>query len=202
MNTSNHFSLGILVLVAMSILGYFTIGESDYSLFGEVQQIVVQFPEADGLREGDSVLVAGVRWGKVTTITYHPEETDLKRRITVLLSLDAPVEIRTGHAIEIRDATLLGGKRLTIDPGSPDGEIIPIETVFLGSLQLNVIEAAGELLTDNSEAFTESLDGIRNLVNGVQEGKGTVGKFFSDEEFAEEIDRAVTGFADTGDNLR
>ncbi len=201
MNTSNHFLLGLLFIVALGILGYFTIAKSDFTLFGEAQQMVVQFPEADGLREGDAVLIAGVRWGKVTSIAYNPEEADMSRRIEVLISLDEPIQIRAGHEILIEDATLLGGKRLTIDPGPADSEVVPIETIFQGSVQLNVIEAAGELITENSEGVTDAIDGIRDLVQGVQAGEGTMGKLFSDDDLAGEVDRAVRSFAETGENL-
>jgi phospholipid/cholesterol/gamma-HCH transport system substrate-binding protein len=202
MNSSNHFVLGLFCIGVMGLLGFFTMGASDFTLFGDVQEIVVQFPEADGLREGDSVLIAGVRWGKVTTITYDPSEADYDRRITIGLSLDEPVEIREGHLFEIRDATLLGGKRLTIDPGPAGGSALDTTTtVFQGSVQLNVVEAAGELITSNSASITEAIDGIRDLVTGVQAGTGTVGKIFVDEEFATEVDRTVSGFADAGENL-
>jgi phospholipid/cholesterol/gamma-HCH transport system substrate-binding protein len=201
MNKPNHFFLGLFCILVLSLLGFFTIGKSDFTLFGEVQELVVQFPEADGLREGDSVLIAGVRWGKVSTITYDPDEADLKRRITVTLTLDEAVEIREGHIIEIRDATLLGGKRLTIDPGPAGATVIATTTIFQGDVQLNVIEAAGELITGNSANITEAIDGIKEVVKGVQEGKGAAGKIFSDEEFSAELERTVEGFAETGDNL-
>jgi len=201
MNSSNHFLLGLLFIVALGILGYFTIAKSDFTLFGEVQQIVVQFPEADGLRDGDAVLVAGVRWGKVTSIRYDPGQADLSRRIEVLISLDEEVEIREGHEILIEDATLLGGKLLSIDPGPAGGAVVPMDTIFQGGVQSNVIEAAGELIAENKEGVTEAIAGIRDLVRGVQAGEGTVGKLFSDDEFAGEVDRAVRGFAETGENL-
>ena len=201
MNTSSHFYLGLLFIVALGILGFFTIAKSDFTLFGDVQQLVVQFPEADGLREGDAVLVAGVRWGKVTAISYDPDQKDLTRRIEVLLSLDEPVQIREGYEFLIEDATLLGGKRLTIDPGPAGGAVVALDTIFAGNVQLTVIEAAGQLITDNSDSVTEAIGGIRDLVKGVQAGEGTVGKLFSDEEFAVEVDRAVKGFADTGESL-
>lgn len=202
MNSSNHFRLGLLVLVALSILGYFTIGKSDFTLFGDVQRLVIQFPNADGLREGDSVQVSGVRWGKVSTITYDPKETDETRRITVTVSLDAPVDLRAGHTIEIQDATLLGGKLVAVDPGPATGEVIPSETVFVGTVQLNVVEAAGEFITKSQDDVTAAIEGVRDLVRGVQEGRGTAGRLFVDEELADEVERAVDGFADTGDNLR
>ncbi len=202
MNSSNHFRLGLLVLFALSILGYFTIGKSDFTLFGDVQRLVIQFPNADGLREGDAIQVSGVRWGKVTTITYDPKETDEARRITVTVSLDEPVDLRAGHTIQIQDATLLGGKLVAINPGPATGEVIPSETVFLGTVQLNVVEAAGEFITKSQDDVTAAIEGIRDLVRGVQDGKGTAGRLFVDDELADELERAVEGFADTGDNLR
>ncbi len=201
MNSKSHFLLGLLCLSALGLLGFFTIAKSDFTLFGDVQQLVVQFPEADGLREGDAVLVAGVRWGKVSSIVYHPEEQDLQRRIEVVISLDEPVELRAGGEFLIEDSTLLGGKHLAIDPGPAGAEVLPPETVFQGQVQMNVIEAAGDLIASNSEGLTETIGGIRDLVQGVQSGQGTVGKLFVDEELAGEVDRAVEGFAETGENL-
>jgi phospholipid/cholesterol/gamma-HCH transport system substrate-binding protein len=201
MNTPSHFLLGLLCLFALGVLGFFTIAKSDFTLFGDVQQLVVRFPQADGLREGDSVLVAGVRWGKVAAIAYHPEEKDLSRRIEVIISLDSPVELRAGHVFMIEDATLLGGKNLTIDPGPADGAVVASSTVFQGGVQLNVIEAAGDLITSNSAALTEAIDGFRDLVKGVQAGEGTVGKLFVDKEFSNDVGRIAKSFAETGENL-
>jgi phospholipid/cholesterol/gamma-HCH transport system substrate-binding protein len=201
MNTSNHFLLGLLFIAALTLLGYFTLFLSDFTLFGEVQQLTVHFPTANGLREGDSVLVAGVRWGKVTTITYDPKTLDPAKRITTLLSLDEPVTLHEGHQIMIEDATLLGGKNLTIDPGAADAPIVPADAVLLGSVQLNVVEAAGELITKNGDAVTETIATLREL-DGVERGRGTVGKLFSDEELADDVERAVKGAADSMDSLR
>lgn len=202
MNTSNHFLLGLLFVGTLSILGYFTLFLSDFTLFGDVQQMTVHFPVANGLREGDSVLVAGVRWGKVTTITYDPETTDPRKRITVLLSLDEAITLHEDREIMIKDATLLGGKNLSIDPGSADAAIVADDAVLFGTVQLNVVEAAGELLTENGDAMTETLATLRNLMKGVSEGHGAVGKIFSDEDFASKIERTVDGAAESADNLR
>lgn len=205
MKTSNHFLLGLLFLVALSILGYFTFFHSDFRFFGllgDAQRLTVHFPQGGGLREGDTALVAGVRWGKVTSITYDPTVTDPRRRITVLISLDEPVILHADHEIVIENATLLGGKNLTIDPGSADEAEIGPDTILYGEVQLNVIEAAGELLANNESALTETISMIQNLMRGIEDGKGAAGRIFSDEEFAGEIERTVKGAADTADNLR
>ncbi len=202
MKTSQHFLLGLLFIVALSVLGYFTFFLSDFTIFGEQQTLTVHFPEAGGLRKGDSVLVAGVRYGKVSDLTYDPKTVELDRRITVVLTMEKEVELRADHQILIEDATLLGGKNLTIDPGSAESPLVAPDAVLLGEVEPNVIRAAGELVTDNADAVTEAISTIRDLVRGVEEGRGTMGKIFSDDAFAAEVDRAVTGAADSAENLK
>ncbi|HIG10718.1 MAG: MlaD family protein [bacterium] len=203
MNTTNHFLLGLLFVGALSILGYFTFFLSDFSFLGNVQQITVHFPEAGGLREGDSVLVAGVRWGKVTTITYDPSAALQNKRITVLLSLDKDaVALHEDHTIRIEDATLLGGKNLSIDPGTASEALVPADQVLFGTLQLNVVEAAGEWIDKNGDALSETVTFVRDLVEGVSEGRGTVGLFLKDEQLADRVESLVYDAADTAANLK
>ena len=205
MKTSNHFLLGLLFIVALAVLGYFTFFLSDFRFFGllgEAQLLTVHFPEGGGLRDGDSALVAGVRWGKITSVTYDPNTTDPRSRVTVLVSLDKPVVLHLDHEIMIENATILGGKNLAIDPGSADADAIGPDVILYGGVQLNVIEAAGELLTKNEDAVTETLATLRDLVRGIEARRGAVGKLFSDEEFADEVERTVKGAADSADNLR
>ncbi len=201
MNTSSHFLLGLLFVGALSVLGYFTLFLSDFTLFGEVHRLTVHFPDANGLREGDSVLVAGVRWGKVATITYDPETTDPKKRITVLLSLDKQVILHVDHEFMIEDATLLGGKNLTIDPGSADAAVVELDAILFGEVQLNVVEAAGKLISNNGEALTETIATLRNMIKDVEEGRGGLGKIVSDQAFADDLSRLIGDAANTATNM-
>ncbi|MCB9915760.1 MAG: MCE family protein [Planctomycetes bacterium] len=202
MNTSHHFLLGLLVVGALTILGYFTLFLSDFTMLGEVQHMTIHFPDANGLREGDSVLVAGVRWGKVSTIAYDPTTDDPARRITVMVTLDEPVVLHQDHSILIADATVLGGKNLTIDPGSVDAPAVSVDTVLFGQVRGNVMQQLEELLAANEQSVTETLGSLHDLVQGVRDGRGTMGRLFTDDELASEMDRAVRGAAEAADNLR
>lgn len=201
MNSSNHFLLGLLVVGALAVLGYFTLFLSDFSLLGEVHHITVHFPKANGLREGDTVLVAGVRWGKVSTITYDAETDELDKRITVLATLDRPVRLYGDHSILIEDATVLGGKYLAIDPGSPSTGPASSDAVLMGKVRGNVMQQVEAFLDRNEENLTETITALRNLMAGVEAGEGAIGLLFSDEAFAAEVDRTVRSAADAAENL-
>ena len=52
--------LGAFFVIVLSLLGVYTLFLTDFSLFKERHTLVVHFPQASGLRQGDSVLVAGI----------------------------------------------------------------------------------------------------------------------------------------------
>jgi len=113
----------------LGVLSYYTLFLTDVPWFKEAHELVVHFDQAGGLRQGDSVLVAGIRQGRVMTLSYDPTAV-LQRRVTVLLYLDQDVALREGFTIEIEDATLLGGKQVAIDPGPPEGREVPGDTTL------------------------------------------------------------------------
>ena len=74
MNPRRHIALGLLFLASLTILSYYTLFKTDFSLFQQRQEIVAYAENARGLRKGAPVLYAGVRWGKV-----EPVAPDLER---------------------------------------------------------------------------------------------------------------------------
>ena len=109
MNSTRHMLLGAFIAFALSVLGYYTLFLNEFDPFGESHEVTIHFPNANGLRAGDSVLVAGVRWGKVKSLEFVPSAI-AERRIKIIAKLEAPLTIREGHTFEIRDATMLGGR--------------------------------------------------------------------------------------------
>ena len=67
MNTKRQFLLGIFFLAALSVLAFYTLFLTDFTLFSQPERETVYFPSAHGLREGDPVLVAGLRVGRVAS---------------------------------------------------------------------------------------------------------------------------------------
>lgn len=200
MSSKRYFLLGLFFLAAFGLLGYFTLFKSDLKLFGSTQELSIYFPRANGLRDGDSVLVAGVRWGRVGEITFDPGASE-DDRIVVRVRLDKPLVLREGYKIQIEEATLLGGRILTLDPGSPRAEPLDESATLRGVLALNPIDTLGEFVRENKDAVADSLQGMRDLVEGLQIGRGTLGRLFVDEAMADDLSRGMRSAANTFESV-
>jgi len=103
MSGNRSVILGLFFLVTLAILGYYTLFLTDFTLFKNRPEMTVHFAETNGLREGDGVLVAGMRWGRIKKLTLDPT-APIEKRVTVLASLDAELPLREGFKIQIKDA--------------------------------------------------------------------------------------------------
>ncbi len=200
MNANRTTILGLFVLATIAVLSYYTLFLTDFALFADRPQLRVRFSETNGLREGDSVLVAGMRWGRVQSLVYDPK-APVEERITVLASLNEPVPLREGFGISIRDATLLGGRNLWIDPGPPDGKPVPEGEVLRGTVSKNPIEALGVLVSDAEAPLRGILENLDATFAEVRQGKGVVGRLMMDERMAEDLSSTVSSAARAMDSL-
>jgi phospholipid/cholesterol/gamma-HCH transport system substrate-binding protein len=191
MNAQRQVLLGAFFLVVLLVLGVYTLFLTDFSLFKERHLIVAHFSEANGLRKGDSVLVAGIRDGRVQMLAYDPA-APVERRITVTLSLDHAVQLREGFDIFISDATVLGGKQVYIDPGPAEGAEVSSAGALPGRVKGGALDGLGRLVDENSAKLSRTLDDLQTIVADAKNGVGTVGRLLRDEEMANELREGVT----------
>lgn len=207
MNAQRQFFLGVFFLVALSILAFYTLFLTDFSsIWGEQIVVTADFPEAHGLREGDPVLVAGKRIGRVRSIDFDPQAPPV-RRIRIVMHLDEQVEILTGYRIAIQESTFLGGRHVDIDPGP--GGAAPL-TLIEGEVLAGVVdenpiaalESIGNLVAENSETVTSVLENVDAILAQVRAGEGVVGRLIYDEEMGQELADSVTDFRASVASLR
>jgi phospholipid/cholesterol/gamma-HCH transport system substrate-binding protein len=191
MNAQRQVLLGAFFLIVLLVLGVYTLFLTDFSLFKERHLIVAHFSEANGLRKGDSVLVAGIRDGRVQMLAYDPA-APVERRITVTLSLDHDVQLREGFDIFISDATVLGGKQVYIDPGPAAGAEVSSAGALPGRVKGGALDGLGRLVDENSAKLSRTLDDLQTIVADAKNGVGTVGRLLRDEEMANELREGVT----------
>ena len=192
--------VGLFFLLALGVLAYYTLFLTDFTLFGKQSELTVRFSETNGLRQGDSVLVAGMRWGKVKSLTYDPSAPN-DRRITVVANLTEDLVLREGFEIRIEDATLLGGKNLSIDPGPAGGEYVPPDTMLFGEVGRNPLASLGDLVAESQRGVTKIIEDLSAITSGIREGKGTVGRLMSDPAMADDLAEALNGAAKSLRNL-
>ncbi|HVS17911.1 MAG TPA: MlaD family protein [Planctomycetota bacterium] len=199
MDQRKQFALGTFFIVVLALLSYATLFLTDFRWFRDSHPMVVHFREANGLRPGDSVLVAGIRQGRVTELAYDPTAV-LERRVTATMLLDEEVRLRQGFVIRIEDATLLGGRQITIDPGPPEGSELAPETTLFGMVAGNPLADLGALIDENREAFRTILDNVTGFTDDLRQGRGTLGRLVSDEGLADQVTSAVGRFEAFSDN--
>jgi len=206
MKKQRQLLLGIFFAVALSVLAIYTLFLTDVHFFTEPTREVVYFPEAYGLREGDPVQVSGLRIGRVKELDFDING-EPRKRIRAVLLLDKQVELLRGAKITIAESTLLGGRHIDIDPGEFGGPVLTRDPdgALYGAVQKNPIQALADLgavLTENREAIAGILNNTDAIVADVREGRGTVGRFLSDEGMAREVAMTISNIRDASDQLR
>jgi phospholipid/cholesterol/gamma-HCH transport system substrate-binding protein len=185
-NSTRTFLLGLLFLVGLGTLGYYTLFLTNIGWFKQTYDMQVHFQDLNGLREGDSVLVAGMRWGRIKSMEFDPEQP-ADKRITVIATLEKPLQLREGASIQIEDATLLGGRNLAIDPGPATGKTLPKDQALFGSIAPNPLDALGKLVSESQRGVSEIVENLAEVTERAKDGKGTVARLLNDEKIADDL---------------
>ena len=200
MNSTRSMLLGAFFMFVLGTLGYYTLNMTEFSLFKKSYEITVHFPDANGLRGGDSVRVAGLRQGRVKDIVLDTT-APLDRRITVTLKMDQPLALRQGFTIVIQDSTLLGGKVVVIDPGPADALSLKDYNNLAGTVARNALSSIGDLVDENRAGVSRIVNNIDGMFADLRAGKGAIGRLLNDEEVATNLKDGIAKFQHTADNL-
>src|SRR4029453_2434476 len=115
--------VGIFVLVAIVILVFLVLNASgDINPFSSKLHLKARFSDANGLREGSEVRLAGVRVGKVERITLlPPSDVPNAPRVEALMTVQSTIDgqpanqrIRTDSTAQQGSPSLLGNEMLHI----------------------------------------------------------------------------------------
>lgn len=200
MNSQRTILLGLFFLATLGVLGYYTLFLTDFSPFKEKPELRVYFSETNGLRDGDSVLVAGMRWGRVKRMTFDPGAPN-ERRIVLIVALNEPLALRKSATIEIRDATLLGGKHVWIDPGPAGDEPMPRGTELYGKVSGGLLDRVNELVANSEAGIGRILADAEEVTKALKSGQGVIGRLIIDQELADQVDQALRDATRTLANL-
>lgn len=204
MSSQRQLVLGLFFIATLSVLAFYTLFLTDLSLFGERQELRVNFANGSGLRQGDAVLVAGLRVGRVTELDYD-HEAPLGQQISVTLRLSKPISLYEGYEIAIRESTFLGGKQVEITPG--EGAAPPIDMasvdVFsgvVGSSPMKALEVLGETFVRNQDSIDQFLQDLAGVAAALRGTEGTLGRLINDVELGQEVADSLVAFRTTMDN--
>jgi phospholipid/cholesterol/gamma-HCH transport system substrate-binding protein len=187
--TWDQLRVGLVIAVAVLVLGVavYKLGQAA-NLFAKRYQLIAYLPDANGLREGGSVMVAGQLAGTVTRIEFLPVDSDTTRNLRLTLDVDATVreQIRRDSRGRLRTMGLLGDKVFDITPGTPRAQPLN-EGDTVAVVQALDYEA---VIAQASGAVTDMVALARDLrviTGGLAKGEGTAGQLLTNRALYDQL---------------
>ena len=203
--------VGLLVLGSIAILVFLILNASgDINPFSKKLHLKARFADANGLREGSEVRLAGVRVGKIDKIllltpSAEPNAPKVEAQMTINGTIDgrpANERIRTDSTAQQGSPSLLGNEMLiNITPGTALGQPVA-DYAILPSSSSNTVNDFATSGTDLAQRLSKLSDEINGMVRDVKDGKGTVGRLFSDEALYNNLNSTIRETEDVMRQIR
>ncbi|HET6891383.1 MAG TPA: MlaD family protein [Pyrinomonadaceae bacterium] len=203
--------VGLLVLGSIAILIFLILNASgDINPFSKKLHLKARFLDANGLRAGSEVRLAGVRVGKVEEITLlPPSEVPNAPRVEALMTIDGTIDGRPAHERVRTDSqalqgspSLLGNEMLiNITPGTALGQPVK-DYAILPSSSSNTVNDFATSGTDLAQRLSKLSDEINGIVRDMKDGKGTMGRLFSDEALYNNLNATIRETEDVMRQIR
>lgn len=184
--------VGLFVVAGLFILMVAIFYVTGAGFLGPKYRVMTYLPEVAGLSTGAPVDLDGVAIGNVQSISLTPNPPDREHSITLVLRLDKRFQnqIRTDSQARLVTQGLLGDRYVTISRGLT-GTVVPPNGTIPGAEEAamkQVVERGADLL-ENLGALT---DDVKDLINGLQKGKGTLGKLMNDPSLYNHLNDTAT----------
>jgi phospholipid/cholesterol/gamma-HCH transport system substrate-binding protein len=209
--TLSQLRVGIFVLVAIVILVFLVLNAAgDINPFSKKLHLRSRFVDANGLREGSEVRLAGVRVGKIDRIALlPPSDVPNAPRVEAVMTIDSTIDgqpanqrIRSDSTAQQGSPSLLGNEMLiNITPGTAVGSPVS-ENAILPSSSSNTVNDFATSGTDLAQRLSKLSDEISGIVRDVKDGKGTVGRLFSDEALYNNLNATIRETEDVMTQVR
>ena len=187
--TWDQLRVGLVILLAVSVIGVaiYKLGEAA-NLFAKRYELIAYLPDANGLKAGGSVMVAGQLAGVVKQIDFLPVDNDTTRNLKLTLAIDENVheQIRRDSRGKLRTMGLLGDKVFDITPGTPRfAELQPGDTVSVAlSLDYEAVLAKASGAVDDMISLTRDM---RAITGGIVRGDGTIGQLVTNRALYDQL---------------
>lgn len=197
--TFSQLRVGIFVLFGLLILAFLILNSTgDFNPFEKKLRLRARFAQADGLREGAEVQLAGVHIGKVETVTLLPPDSPEDAKIEAVLAVDPDLNnrpiterIRTDSTAQLVATTLLANdKMINITPGTNRGTAVAENHILDSTTAISVnqlTQTGNDLLQQINKIATPA----NEILNKANQGEGTLGQIINNDQLYRNIDASV-----------
>lgn len=187
--TWEQLRVGALIVVALAVLGVATVrlGQAA-NLFGGRYSLVTFVPNANGLRVGGSVMIAGKLAGTVSEIEFLPPDADTTINLRLVLEVDESLQpqVRADSRARLRTLGLLGDKVVDITPGTaayqaltPNDTVPSVPSVDYDVVLQQASGAVGDLVQLTAD--------LRVITGSLVRGEGTAGQLLTNRELYDDL---------------
>jgi phospholipid/cholesterol/gamma-HCH transport system substrate-binding protein len=180
--------LGVAALALATMLILAVGGQGGFSW--ERYALKTKFTDVKGLKSGAVVRIAGVDVGKVTDVEFVRDEVE----VTLEVNDSHQQRITDQSRAMIGSLSLLGEPIIDVTPSSQGRPLQEWE--YIPSTR-----APGQI-AEVTEQASQSLEQLTGLMKDVRAGKGSVGKFVTEDELYREITALVSNAEVVASNLR
>jgi len=183
-------ALSSFVIVVTTII---LMGGGQVNFFKETLRYRTFFPEANGLKTGSEVWLAGVEVGEVSMVRFSdPDDIKAVGAIEVELTVEEAVarQIRNDSVASLRTIGLLGDKYVEIQPGTPDAPVLRPSSTIPG-ISLSTFDEVVGVGRTTAQGFNELMVQLRLLAEDINNQEGTLGKIIHDDTFYNNLNATV-----------
>ncbi|HZV86099.1 MAG TPA: MlaD family protein [Candidatus Binatus sp.] len=184
--TWTELRVGLFVLVGLSVLAAGIFYVTGAGTLGPKYRLVTYLPEASLLSGGAPVRLDGVEVGNVESIRLAPRipgkarEKDRNVEVVMRVSKHYENDILTDSEASLVTEGLLGNRYVNITRGMTGLPLKDMQEVpgHEEKAMAQVVERSADVLA-NLQALSEE---VQDLIHGVKQGKGSLGKFLTDDQ--------------------
>jgi phospholipid/cholesterol/gamma-HCH transport system substrate-binding protein len=195
----SQLRVGIFVLIGLAVLAFLILNATgDFNPFEKKLHLKARFADADGLREGSEVQLAGVHIGKIDSVNLLPPDSAEDAKVEAIMTVDrnfggGPIveRIRTDSIAQLAATSVLANdKMINISPGTPKGSPVAenqiLETATAMSIN-KLTETGNELLQQINKLSVPA----NEILQKANRGEGTLGRIVNDESLYKNLDATL-----------
>jgi phospholipid/cholesterol/gamma-HCH transport system substrate-binding protein len=186
--------VGIFVLAALFIVMVAVFYVTGAGFWGPKYRLYTQLPEVEQVKVGAIVDLDGIEIGNVQSMALNPNAQDRTHSVRLTLRIDKKYQsqIRTDSTASLITEGLLGDRYVTITRGIT-GTVIPNNGEVRG-VEEKAIQQVVERSADLLENLGTLTGDVKDVVDQIQKGQGTLGKFLNDPSLYNNLDETAAKF--------
>lgn len=180
--------LGFVFFGSLAFLLWATLNLTDQA-YGDAK-LLVRFAQAGSCEVGTNVMVLGKKIGKVGAIDVDYDRADLPIAMTLLLREAIP--LRQDYVISVKDAGVLGGKQVYIDPGR--AAALPADAALRGEVEPGAFEQIGNIAKGEGKLGGRAVDAVeevRKFFANMNDPTTSVGKLVTSSALHDQLSDAA-----------